>query len=149
MANEGITFKPQIVNKIIGSDGKALKTFEPVVAADIKMKKEVFKIVKEGMQGVVNEPRGTAYGSRIQNVHMSGKTGTAQSSGAEKGKNLGDHAWFIAFAPSEDPVVAISVLIEYGGHGSSEAAPVAKAISESLFTVKQEIKEAMVRGQSR
>ena len=149
VANEGVAFKPHIVNKIIGSDGKALKTFEPVVAADIKMKKEVFKIVKEGMQGVVNEPRGTAYGSRIQNVHMSGKTGTAQSSGAEKGKNLGDHAWFIAFAPSEDPVVAISVLIEYGGHGSSEAAPVAKAISESLFTVKQEIKEAMVRGQSR
>lgn len=149
VANEGVTFKPQIVNKIVGSDGKALKTFEPVIAADIKMKREVFKIVKEGMQGVVNEPSGTAYGSRIQNVHMSGKTGTAQSSGAEKGKNLGDHAWFIAFAPSEDPGVAISVLMEYGGHGSSAAAPVAKAISESLFTVKPEVKEAMVRGQSR
>jgi len=149
VANEGITFKPQIVNKIVGSDGKALKTFEPVVAADIKMKKEVFKIVKEGMQGVVNEPSGTAYGSRIQNVHMSGKTGTAQSSGSDKVKNLGDHAWFIAFAPSEDPAIAITVLIEYGGHGSSAAAPVAKAISENLFTVKPEIKEAMIRGQGR
>jgi penicillin-binding protein 2 len=149
VANEGINFKPQIINKIIGSDGKTLKTFEPVVAADIKMKKEVFKIVKEGMQGVVNEPSGTAYGSRIQNIHMSGKTGTAQSSGADKGKNLGDHAWFIAFAPSEDPAIAITVLIEYGGHGSSAAAPVAKAISEGLLIVKPEIKEAMVRGQSR
>jgi penicillin-binding protein 2 len=148
-ANEGITFKPQIVNKIVGSDGKALKTFEPVVAADIKMKKDVFKIVKEGMQGVVNEPSGTAYGSRIQNVHMSGKTGTAQSSGSDKVKNLGDHAWFIAYAPSEDPAIAITVLIEYGGHGSSAAAPVAKAISENLFTVKPEIKEAMIRGQGR
>lgn len=149
VANEGITFKPQIVNRIVGSDGKTLKTFEPVVATDIKMKKEVFRIVKSGMQGVVNEPTGTAYGSRIQNVHISGKTGTAQSSGAEKGKNLGDHAWFIAYAPSDDPSIAISVLIEYGGHGSSAAAPVAKAISEYLFTVKTEIKEAMVRGQSR
>jgi penicillin-binding protein 2 len=148
-ANEGITFQPQIVNKIVGSDGKALKTFEPVVAADIKMKKEVFKIVKDGMQGVVNEPSGTAYGSRIQNVHMSGKTGTAQSSGSDKVKNLGDHAWFIAYAPSEDPAIAITVLIEYGGHGSSAAAPVAKAISENLFTVKPEIKEAMIRGQGR
>ncbi len=50
---------------------------------------------------------------------------------------------------SGDPAVAISVLVEYGGHGSSQAAPVAKAISESLFVVKPEIKEAMVRGQSR
>jgi penicillin-binding protein 2 len=149
VANEGVTFKPQIVNRIVGSDGKPLKTFEPVIAADIKMKKEVFKIVKSGMQGVVNEPSGTAYGSRIQNVHMSGKTGTAQSSGAEKGKNLGDHAWFIAYAPSEDPSIAISVLVEYGGHGSSAAAPVAKAISENLLIVKPDIKEAMIRGQGR
>jgi len=148
VANEGVTFKPQIVDKIIGPDGKTLKKFEPVVAADIKMKKEVFKIVKEGMQGVVNEPSGTAYGSRIQNVHMSGKTGTAQSTPVQ-GRDLGDHAWFIAYSPSEDPAIAISVLVEYGGHGSSAAAPVAKAISESLFTVKPEIKEAMVRGQSR
>jgi penicillin-binding protein 2 len=148
VVNEGITFKPQIVNKIVGPDGKALKTFEPVVAADIKMKKDVFRIVKEGMQGVVNEKSGTAYGSRIENVHMSGKTGTSQTTPV-KGKDLGDHAWFIAFAPSEDPSIAISVLIEYGGHGSSVAAPVAKAISESLFIVKPEIKEAMVRGQSR
>jgi len=112
------------------------------------MRKEVFKIVKEGMQGVVNEPSGTAYGSRLQNVHMSGKTGTSQST-PYQGRDLGDHAWFIAFAPSEDPSIAITVLIEYGGHGSSAAAPVAKAISENLFTVKPEIKEAMIRGQSR
>ncbi len=148
VANEGITFKPQIVNKIVGPDGKTQKIFESVVTADIKMKKQVFKIVKEGMQGVVNEKSGTAYGSRIENVHMSGKTGTAQTTPVQ-GKDLGDHAWFIAFAPSEDPAVAISVLVEYGGHGSSQAAPVAKAISESLFVVKPEIKEAMVRGQSR
>ena len=148
VANEGITFKPQIVSKIVGPDGKTQKIFEPVVTADIKMKKQVFTIVKEGMQGVVNERSGTAYGSRIENVHMSGKTGTAQTTPV-KGRDLGDHAWFIAYAPSEDPAVAISVLIEYGGHGSSEAAPVAKAISESLFTAKPEIKEAMVRGQGR
>lgn len=148
VANEGVTFQPQIVQKIVGNEGKDLKRFEPVVAADIKMKKDVFRIVKEGMQGVVNEPSGTAYGSRVQNVHMSGKTGTAQSTPVQ-GKDLGDHAWFIAYAPSEDPSIAIAVLIEYGGHGSSAAAPLAKAISENLFTVKPEIKEAMIRGQSR
>ena len=149
VANEGVTFEPQIVHKIVGPDGKVVKTFEPAVAADIKMKKEAFRIVKQGMQGVVNEKRGTAYSAaHTESVQISGKTGTAQSSPVD-GKNLGDHAWFIAFAPSEAPAIAITVLIEYGGHGSSAAAPVAKAISESLFTVKPEIKEAMNRGQGR
>jgi penicillin-binding protein 2 len=143
VANEGVTFKPQIVNRVVSPEGKVIKTFEPVMDANLKIKKDVFRIVKEGMRGVVNEPSGTAHGSRIQAVSMSGKTGTAQSVG-EKGKDLGDHAWFIAYAPSEEPVVAISVLIEYGGHGSSAAAPVAKIITENLLNPKVEIKEARV-----
>jgi penicillin-binding protein 2 len=145
VANEGVTFRPQIVNKIVGPDGKPLKTFDPVINVDVKMKKEVFRIVKEGMQGVVNEPSGTAYGSRSQIVQMSGKTGTAQSTTLEKGRNPGDHAWFIAFAPAQDPSVAISILVEHGGHGSSASAPIAKAIAEGLFTIKPEIKEARIR----
>jgi penicillin-binding protein 2 len=115
-----------------------------VIQANAQLRKEVTKTVKEAMQGVVNEPSGTAYGSRIQYVHMGGKTGTAQSVG-EKGKNLGDHAWFIAFAPVEEPAISISVLVEYGGHGSSVAAPVAKAISENLFKPKVDVKEAKIR----
>ena len=144
VANEGVTFRPQIVNRIVSPEGKTIKTFEPVIHSNAQLRKEVTKTVKEAMQGVVNEPSGTAYGSRIQYVHMGGKTGTAQSVG-EKGKNLGDHAWFIAFAPVEEPAISISVLIEYGGHGSSVAAPVAKAISENLFKPKVDVKEAKIR----
>jgi len=143
VANEGVTFKPQIVNRIVSTEGKTIKTFEPVMNANAKLKKEVFKIVKEGMRGVVNEQSGTAHGSHLQNISMGGKTGTAQSVG-EKGKNLGDHAWFIAFAPVDDPAVSISVLVEYGGHGSSAAAPVAKLIAETLFKEKVEVKEARI-----
>nr|MBP9561133.1 hypothetical protein [Syntrophorhabdaceae bacterium] len=76
---------------------------------------------------------------------MSGKTGTAQSVG-EKGKNLGDHAWFIAYAPSDNPAIAISVLVEHGGHGSSVAAPVAKTITEAMFKENKEIKEVRLNG---
>ena len=141
VANDGVTFKPQIVNRIVSPEGKTLKTFEPVMNSNTKLKKETVRIVKEGMWGVVNEPSGTAHGSRLQTISMSGKTGTAQSVG-EKGKSLGDHAWFIAYAPSEEPGIAISVLVEYGGHGSSVAAPVAKLIVESLYKPKIEIKEA-------
>ena len=143
VANEGVTFKPQIVNRIVSPEGKIIKTFEPVMKTNVKIKKDVIKIIKDGMRGVVNEPSGTAYGSCIQTINMSGKTGTAQSVG-EKGKNLGDHAWFIAYAPAEEPAVAISVLAEYGGHGSSAAAPIAKLIAENLLAPKIETKEARV-----
>jgi penicillin-binding protein 2 len=143
VANEGVTFKPQIVNRIVSLEGKTIKLFEPVMNTNVKLKKEVFRIVKEGMQGVVNEPSGTAHGSQLQNISMCGKTGTAQSVG-EKGRNLGDHAWFIAFAPFEDPVISISVLVEHGGHGSSAAAPVAKSITETFLKEKIVIKEAKI-----
>jgi penicillin-binding protein 2 len=142
VANEGVTFTPQIVNKIVSPEGKAIKVFDPVMNTNVKLKKEVINTVKEGMKGVVNEPSGTAYGSRIQNINMSGKTGTAQVASLEKGKHLGDHAWFIAFAPAEAPSISICVLVEHGGHGSSVSAPIAKIITENIYKTKVEIKEA-------
>ena len=140
VANDGVTFRPQLVNKVVSPEGKVLKVFEHVMNSNIKLKKETLKLVKDGMRGVVNEPGGTAYGSRLQNVAMCGKTGTAQTASLDKGGH--DHAWFIAYAPSEEPAIAITALVEHGGHGSSAAAPIAKAITENLFRVRTEIKEA-------
>ncbi len=137
IANEGVTFKPQIVDKVVSSDGKPVKTFEPVMKANIKLRKEVFAAVKEGMKGVVNEPGGTEYASKVQSINMSGKTGTSQA-----GPRLSDHAWFVAYAPAEDPSLAISVLVEEGKHGSSAAAPIAKAITQSVFKINAGPKEA-------
>lgn len=148
VANEGVTFKPQIVNRIISPEGKVVKTFEPVIASETKLNKEVVKLIKEGMKGVVNEPSGTAYGSRVQTVNMSGKTGTAQVASLEKQKHLGDHAWFIAFAPAENPSVAIAVLVEHGGHGASVSAPIAKILTENLFKQKVDVKEARIRNEN-
>ncbi|MDR2017939.1 MAG: penicillin-binding protein 2 [Syntrophobacterales bacterium] len=133
VANEGVTFKPQIVRKIISPEGKTVKMFEPVMETNVRLKKDVFRIVKEGMKGVVNEPGGTAYSNRVQNINMSGKTGTAQASSTGKG----DHAWFIAYAPAEDPTVSMSILVEMGGHGGSQSAPVAKAVAENIFKVNE------------
>ncbi len=141
VANEGVTFRPRIVNRIVSPEGKILKTFEPVMNSNVKIRKDVFNAVREGMRGVVNEPGGTAYASRLQTVAMSGKTGTAQSVG-EKGHNAGDHAWFIAYAPSEEPSIAMSILVEYGGHGASVSAPIAKSLTEAYFKEKVVIKEA-------
>lgn len=142
VANDGKNFKPQVVNRVVSTEGKVVKTFEPVVNADVKFKRGVIKLVKDGMQGVVNEPGGTAGASRVENVLMSGKTGTAQA-GSDRVK-LGDHAWFIAYAPAEDASIAMAILVEHGLHGSSAAAPIAKGITETLFKVKTVIKEAKI-----
>ena len=129
IGNEGVTFKPQIVNRIVSPGGDILKKFGPVMKANVKLNKRNISLVKEAMKGVVNEPGGTAYSSaRLENVSMSGKTGSAQS-----GTGGADHAWFIAFAPSDSPSVAASILVEHGLHGASAAAPIAKAIAQTMF----------------
>jgi penicillin-binding protein 2 len=142
IANEGVTFKPQIVNKIVAPQGKVLKVFEPVSLTNVKLSKHAIAVVKKGMKGVVNEPRGTAYASRLADVSMSGKTGTAQSASLGAGK--GDHAWFFAYAPSESPVLSMAILVEFGGHGASTSAPIAKIVTQSYFREQKEIKSAQL-----
>ncbi len=133
VGNEGVTFKPQIVNRVVTPDGKVVKVFEPVMTANVKLSKEAFAIVKDAMKGVVNEPRGTAYGNaRSSIVSISGKTGSAQS-----GTGGADHALFIAYAPSDTPSVSMGILVEHGLHGASAASPVAKAVAEVLFKDQQ------------
>lgn len=75
---------------------------------------------------------------------MAGKTGTAQVVGDKHTKSLGaipkelqDHAWFIAYAPAEDPEIAVAVLVEHGGHGGSVSAPIAKRIIERYLKVDE------------
>ncbi len=90
--------------------------------------------MKQGMTDVIQGSRGTARSIRIKQIEMAGKTGTAQVFSRKTGekfdnekqvRTLQDHAWFVCYAPAEDPVIAISVIIEHGEHGSSAAAPVA------------------------
>ncbi|MGE5275788.1 MAG: penicillin-binding protein 2 [Acidobacteriota bacterium] len=94
-------------------------------------------IVKNGMWAVLNEPGGTAYGSRVAGLDAGGKTGTAQVVGKESGLaargKYEDHAWFIGFAPVQDPQMVVVVFVENGGHGSSAAAPLAKQLFEHRF----------------
>jgi penicillin-binding protein 2 len=138
VGNEGVTFKPRIVNRIISPEGKVIIRFEPVMAANVKLDKHNITLVKEAMKGVVNEPGGTAYSNaRLENVSISGKTGSAQS-----GTGGADHALFIAFAPSDAPSVAMGILVEHGLHGASAAAPIAKAVAETMFKEQKEVKSA-------
>ncbi len=99
---------------------------------------ETFSVIKEGLAAVVT--RGTAKKAQSDLVQIAGKTGTAQVVGMkpdgekkEVPKQYRDHAWFVAFAPIEQPQIAIAVVMEHMGHGGSAAAPLAKRIIEAYM----------------
>jgi penicillin-binding protein 2 len=146
IANGGNLYRPQLVKQIESADGRVLQAFEPEVVQKVDMPPEHRKVVVDALVSVVNEPGGTAYRRRLKDVVVAGKTGTAQVAklGRVRVKTeqmdyfLRDHAWFAAFAPAENPEIAIVVLNEHGGHGGSDAAPTAMAVLQKYFDLKKE-----------
>ncbi|MGA8265120.1 MAG: penicillin-binding protein 2, partial [Ignavibacteriaceae bacterium] len=126
IANDGVTYTPHLVTGYLDNTTHKLVKLNNSKKIDVHIDKKIFDIVKDGMFLVVNG-KGTAAGSRIKDIQMAGKTGTAQN---PHGK---DHAWFIGFAPYKDPQIAICVLVENVGFGASWAAPIAKDIIEAYL----------------
>ena len=115
-----------------------LKGSVPALVSTANVKAETLEIVKRYLSGVVNEPGGTAHSAHSTVTTIGGKTGTAQVVGIRKdskylSEKFRDHAWFVAFAPVEKPDIALSVLVEHGGHGGSAAAPIAKKAIEAYL----------------
>ncbi len=111
----------------------------------IKINDSTFATVKRALRGVVNSKKGTGTAAKIELVDISGKTGTAQViKGRIKTEKLEDrfkeHAWFVAYAPSDSPEIVVAVLVEHGGHGGSAAAPIAKNVIEAYIKGKTELK---------
>jgi penicillin-binding protein 2 len=101
---------------------------------------EQWDVIMEGMRETMISGTAKAISTSAE-YHIAGKTGTAQSHSvgqnerldAQVAENLRDHAWFIAFAPADNPKIAITVLVEHGGHGGSDAAPLARAIMDAYL----------------
>ena len=125
VANNGNSFQPHLLKGYIDGQTNKFMVFKPK-PIHINIKKEVLDIVKKGMFLVVNG-KGTAVASRIPNIVMAGKTGTAQN---PHGK---DHALFIGFAPFDDPQIAFSIIVENVGFGATHAAPIAKKLVETYL----------------
>lgn len=133
IANGGTVYRPQVVWRIESADGRVVEVFDSEVRGRALASDEHLGLMAAALEGVANEPGGTAYYRRPRGVafKVAGKTGTAQvvKQGADRGKNLPwdfrDHAWFAAYAPTTDPQIAVAVVNEHGGHGSSGAAPLA------------------------
>lgn len=116
------------------------KAPEPLKRLEIKQ--STLDTVKSALLGVVNEKGGTGMAASSQLTEISGKTGTSQVIGLRKASKYlpemhRDHAWFVSFAPSEKPEIALAVMVEHGGHGGSAAAPIAKRAIEAYLKSSQ------------
>jgi len=135
VANDGVTYRPRLVQTIKDRATAERQELTPEPRVKLDLKPNTLKLIREALAGVVTE--GTATRAKSALVTIAGKTGTAQTaalrSGPEKDipKRLRDHAWFVAFAPVENPKIAVAVLAEHMGHGGSAAAPLAKEVIET------------------
>ncbi|TBR24236.1 penicillin-binding protein 2 [bacterium] len=139
VANKGTLWKPRFVKKV--ERPGAVEEPASEASGRIDLRPEVWDKMQEAMVGVVT--RGTGQRVNIPGLVIGGKTGTAQNP-------LGDdHAWFIAWAgrPGEVPSLALAVLIQHGGHGSSAAGPVARKAIEAAFDLASaKVHEAPAEG---
>ena len=139
VANGGMVLKPYLVRQIKDKDGRVVKETFPSIEKRLESRPDTLSIIQKGLFGVVNEKRGTGWRARLKQITVAGKTGTAQVVRLKKGPKSEeeipykhrDHAWFVGYAPYENPEIAVAVIVEHGGHGGSVAAPIVRQIIET------------------
>ena len=137
LANNGVAFKPHLVKEVQSPRSSENRFIAKEPLYDLNIGPKDLDLVSRAMVAVT-QPGGTAvYASLGTPYHIAGKTGTAQVIAMKQGEKYDekavderhrDHAWFIAFAPAEEPRIALAVLAENGGHGGSTAAPIARKV---------------------
>jgi penicillin-binding protein 2 len=144
LANRGTRLKPRLLRAVEDPRTGALQPTVAETAGKIVLERASgWDIVRTGMIDVVHGEHGTARGIGWNAPYkIAGKTGTAQVSAVPQGEvydesqtpeRLRDHALFIAFAPADDPKIAVAVVVENGGHGSSAAAPIARKVMDEYL----------------
>ncbi|MDY7041188.1 MAG: penicillin-binding protein 2 [Chloroflexota bacterium] len=150
VANGGTLYRPQIVYQVTDTEGDVVRDFQPDAIRQIPISEENLDIVRQGMEGAVQW--GTAQWANLWEVSVAGKTGTAEYCDKypdcldDKGRIDTLHAWFTAYAPADDPEIAIVTFVYGGGQGAESAVPVAADIIRYYFTrtadnAEQEITE--------
>jgi peptidoglycan glycosyltransferase len=126
VGNDGVRMRPRLTARVVDKDGRVRKTIDPSQEERV-MKTESAQQLQSMMENVVRS--GTATAAQIPGVRVAGKTGTAEE--GTEGKHF---AWFITFAPVDDPRIAIAVVVEdTPGQGGQVAAPIAKRVMETIL----------------
>ena len=140
VANEGYYYPPHLIKSF--GDGTPIPEVM-TTRVETGIEQSNCRIMKRGMQSVFEGAHGTAHRSRIDSITAGGKTGTAQNPHGD------DHSIFIAFAPVENPKIAISIIIENGGFGSRWAAPIASLMMEKYirgYSKRTDLEQRMMEG---
>ena len=146
VANGGTLFRPRIVHKVESVNTGVVREYGPEIIRKVNVKPSTLEQVREALADVVRTPPGTGGAARSNIVQIAGKTGTAQvvemKGGYVKSEQLAylnrDHAWFVSYAPVDNPQIAVVVMIEHGGHGGSAAAPAAKKLIEKYIELQSQ-----------
>lgn len=126
IANGGVLMKPYVIDRVENASGETVKKFMPAAYGELMVANEA-KALRELMEQVVTEGTGSAL--RTDRYQAAGKTGSAEF---ETGKET--HAWFVGYAPADDPKIAVCVLVEEGGSGGQTAAPIARKMFDAYLT---------------
>ncbi|MEI8315727.1 MAG: penicillin-binding protein 2 [Verrucomicrobiota bacterium] len=134
LANRGTRWRPFVVKEIESPEGQPLQVTQPAVLARLSARPQNVELVRQTMRATVQSTQGTGHHAAIRGVNVAGKTGTAEFDLHEAGTTRRiNRAWFIGFAPYEQPSVAVAILIEDGVSGGHVAAPVAGQIFAGIF----------------
>jgi penicillin-binding protein 2 len=129
VVNGGTLYRPHLVSEVRDASGRIVKRFDHDIIRQVPVTAEALHEVRNGMD-LVTSPGGTAYGLAIPGIPFGGKTGTVETAGGN-GPNT---TWFVAYAPSKHPRVALAVFMERtGGYGAEVAAPVARDVIAAYF----------------
>ncbi len=146
LANNGIGYQPHLVQEVRGSTPETSPVLNYPPNVNLHLDPAYLDLVKRAMIAVT-QPGGTAVvASAGAPYQIAGKTGTAQVVGVKQGEKYNasalsernrDHAWFIAFAPAEQPRIAVAILAENGGHGGGTAGPIARKVFDYYLLGKK------------
>lgn len=139
IVNGGKRYRPRLVYQAINSVTGETNVYDSELVEEIPVAKRILNTVRFLAQEVVEGERGTGHRAKIEGISVGGKTGTAQVVRLKNGsgeKEDKDHAWFVSFAPVEDPQIVIAVVVENAGHGGVEAAPISQKVMTRYFKKK-------------
>ena len=141
IAMDGALMYPRLLDRIALPDGAALYETHPRVRRRIPVDHEHMAALRLGLEDAIMAPIGTAHGWALPYMRSAGKTGTSQVRALDTVRLDGeeiffrdrDHAWFVVWAPAEEPEIVVSVFVEHGGAGSQAAAPLAMRIVDTYL----------------
>jgi penicillin-binding protein 2 len=135
VANGGTVYKPSIIYQVQEPDGTMIRRPEKIrgdLRKDNNLSKDEIELVRRGMWRVVNDSGGTGSRAKIPGVVVAGKTGTAQF---WRDGQKDNHTWFVAFAPYDNPKIALAVLVQGAKAGGQVPAPIAAKLIEEILAL--------------